>query len=482
MTEFGIKSFGAYVPRLRLERGAIAAAHRWMAPSLTGLAKGARAFCSWDEDVVTMAVEAARDALGDSPRSEIRSLGLASTRQPYADLQATALVASALGLSKELDALDNGMTQRAGTSGLLAALKAGERSLFIASDAPLAKPASTQEMTFGAGAAAFVLSDADVAARLLGSGSITQNFVDHFREAGARDDYHWEERWIRDEGHARLIPAAVSKALSQAGLQIADINHLAMGSMLRGTSEQVAKKLGFTGELASDLYDGSGYAGAAHTPLMLAQVLEKMLPGERVLVIAFGQGADALIFEATNAIKQAQPRLGVTGSLDRGLVTNDYLRMLSFADGIDLDWGMRSEKSAKTALTEQFRSDNQMGPFAAGGCASCGTIQFPQLQLCVNCQAPRRQFTEVSLADEPAKVMTVTADWLSYHPAPPLNVGFVQFANGARVQMEFVDVSPAGVEAGQSLKMVYRIKERDRLRGYRRYFWKATPAILTAEA
>ena len=79
------------------------------------------------------------------------------------------------------------------------------------------------------------------------------------------------------------------------------------------------------------------------------------------------------------------------------------------------------------------------------------------------------------LADAPAKVLTSTADWLSYHPAPPLYVGFVQFDNGARLLMEMVDVGPAGIEAGEPLRMVLRIKEKDRQRGYNRYFWKATP-------
>ena len=58
-TSYGITGYGGYVPRLRMQRSAISAAHRWMAPGLRG--KGHRAFCSWDEDSITMAVEAARD-------------------------------------------------------------------------------------------------------------------------------------------------------------------------------------------------------------------------------------------------------------------------------------------------------------------------------------------------------------------------------------------------------------------------------------
>ena len=88
---------------------------------------------------------------------------------------------------------------------------------------------------------------------------------------------------------------------------------------------------------------------------------------------------------------------------------------------------------------------------------------------------PRRHFEQVPLADEPAKVLTITADWLSYHPSPPLYVGFVQFDNGARLLMESVDVGPAGIDVGTPLRMVFRIKEQDKVRGYARYFWKATP-------
>ena len=58
MTDFGIARFGAYIPRLRLDRAVIAATHGWMAPGLKGQAKGSRAFTSWDEDAITMAVEA----------------------------------------------------------------------------------------------------------------------------------------------------------------------------------------------------------------------------------------------------------------------------------------------------------------------------------------------------------------------------------------------------------------------------------------
>lgn len=475
MTEFGISRFGAYVPRLRLERAVIAAAHAWMAPGLKGQAKGSRAFTSWDEDAITMGVEAVRDALGQRDATGVQAVRLASTHLPYADLQNAAIVARAIGAAGAVATSDVTGSQRAGTSALLQALKGEEASLVIASDNPFAKPASVQELGFGAGAAAFLVSDENIAARLIGSATLADVFVDHFRNADADSDYNWEERWVRDEGYAKIVPAAVKAALENAQIAIGDVQYFVMPSYLKGAADAVAKKIRFAGTVASGLEDGIGYAGTAQALLMLAATLEQAQPGERIMLVGFGQGADVLIFQTTDAIRTAQPVRGVAGSIADALPTDSYLRMLSFYNGIEAEWGMRSEKSAKTALTEQYRSARQMEGFNAGKCGSCGTVQFPQLQYCVTCHASGEGFTNIPLRDEQAKVLTSTADWLSYHPAPPLWVGFVRFDSGARVLMEMVDIGRDGIDTGAKLRMVYRIKEKDRQRGYNRYFWKATP-------
>jgi 3-hydroxy-3-methylglutaryl CoA synthase len=67
---YGILSFGGYVPTLRINRQAIAQAIAWAVPSAKGLAKGERAFANWDEDSLTLAVEAARDCLPGTVTTE----------------------------------------------------------------------------------------------------------------------------------------------------------------------------------------------------------------------------------------------------------------------------------------------------------------------------------------------------------------------------------------------------------------------------
>ncbi len=476
---YGITGFGGYIPRLRMERSAIASAHKWMAPGLRSLGKGRRAFCSWDEDSVTMAVEAARDALPLNQAAVIDRLSFASTTMPFADLQNAVIIVGALGLRHDIQTLDIGQSQRAGTSALMAALRdSSGPALVVASDRPRGKPASTQEISFGAGAAAFTLGRDGVLATLEGSASSTALFVDHFRSADGKYDYYWEERWIREEGYMKIVPPTVKAALADAGMAPDAVKHFIMPSAFKGVATALSRKLGLSaGVEASALEEDCGYCGSAHGLLMLSNVLETAAAGDVVLLVGFGQGCDVLVLRVTDAIAGFKPQRGVRAALADGQSHADYLRMLSYDDGVDLEWGMRSEKVIKTAFTEQYRTSHQLGGFIAGKCAKCGTFQFPQLPYCANpqCAAPQAQFEPVSLVNEPASVLTYTADWLSYHPAPPLYVGFVQFANGARVLMEMVDVAAQGVDTGLPLRAVFRIKDVDKARGYPRYFWKMTP-------
>jgi len=473
--DFGITAVGAYVPRLRLSRAAIAAAHRWMAPALGAGAKGERAFCSWDEDAITMAVEAARDCAAPGARDGIRALTLASTTLPYADMSNAAVVAGALDLASSVRASEATGSQRAATTALAQAIEArAEGALIVASERPMAKPASAQEMALGAGAAALRLGTGELIAKVLGAASVNAAFADHVRAVGAASDYGWEERWIRDEGYAKIVPQAIAAALAQADVAARELAHFVMPSPIRGAAAAVARAVGFKGEVADDLSAGCGLTGAAHAFLMLAKVLETAEAGAKILLVGFGQGADAIVLEATGRRPAGR---GVTGALADRVPTEDYLRMLSFYGRIELEWGMRAEAPDKAALTNAWREAEQLSAFKAGRCPDCGTIQFPQLAFCVTpgCGAHADRFAQVSLADQPAKVLTYTADWLSFHPAPPLVVGFVQFENGARLLMETVDADPAAIDVGVPLRMVFRLKKADPRSGFRRYFWKATP-------
>jgi len=156
MPEIGVKSYGACIPRLRMDRASIAAAHAWSLPSLRAAGKGERSFCNWDEDSITMGVEATRACLAAGSKQRIRSLVFASTTPPFADLPNASVIVNASGLSSSTATLDTGGSLRAGVSALIRALRSQEDSdvVIVAADDRRAKPGSAQEMQYGCGALA----------------------------------------------------------------------------------------------------------------------------------------------------------------------------------------------------------------------------------------------------------------------------------------------------------------------------------------
>ncbi|MCL4696360.1 MAG: hypothetical protein KJ023_04750, partial [Burkholderiaceae bacterium] len=216
----GVLATTRYLPRLRLERSAVLAQHQWMAPGLRGLAKGRRSIAAWDEDVVTMAVEAGRQLVRALPGCSPAAVTLASTSLPFADRQNAAIAAAAVGVPADAATRDVGSSARAALGELIAALRqpAAGAHLLLVAERRVARPASTQEMIFGDGAAGAVVGQGDALATHVASATSHADFVDHFREAGHLHDYGWEERWVRDEGYLKLATAALARCLAEGGV------------------------------------------------------------------------------------------------------------------------------------------------------------------------------------------------------------------------------------------------------------------------
>ena len=474
-SDFGILSFGAYLPRTRLQRKAVAAANGWFNPGLRGLAKGERAIANWDEDTITMAVEAARDCLGDDDRTGLAQLTLASTTHPFADRQNATVVATALHLPSALRTADAAGSLRAGTGALAAALRGGERALVVAADARRAKAGSTQEMQYGDGAAAMLVGPGEPIARLLAARTESVDFVHQYRMADRDSDYGWEERWIRDEGFLKIVPRAVAATLREAGVEPGAIAHFCMPGTLSKVQAVVAKRCGLPEGAVRDALGATvGDTGAAHPLLMLAAALEQARPGERILLVGFGEGCDVLLLEAGASTRR--PARGATGALADRREDANYLRWLSFTGTADLERGMRAEVDKATPLSVLYRNRDMVEGLVGGKCRACGTVQFPRQRYCVNpaCNALDSQ-DDYLFSERTGRVMSYTADALTYSPDPPTWFGMVQVDGGGRMLMDFTEIDAAAMDVGLPVRMVFRIKDADANRGFVRYFWKATP-------
>ena len=474
----GITGIGAYLPRLRLQRRAIAAANVWFDASLKGHARGERTMCNWDEDSVTMAVEAGRDC-GDV--KGVRLLTLASTTAPFADRQNAGIVVEALNLGSNLRTMDVGGSQRAGTTALLGALDtvaAGHGpAMVIGSEHRTPRVGSSAEMYCGDAAAAIVVGQDQVVANFLGGHTINSDFIDHFRGQGDDYDYEWEERWVRDEGYLKIVPAAVSALMESTGIDCTEIDVLIVATALRRVPQSIAKSLNIAEErLASPLIEECGYAGAAHPLLMLSQVLQNAKPAQKILLTSFGQGCDALLFETTDTINALAPGAGVTGALHRGVAEENYAKFQTFNGTVEREFGKRAEVDRSPALSAHNRNRKMVNGFIGGKCSDCGTVQFPKSYYCVNPNCGKGDTQDDHrMAETAGTVMTYTADRLTFDLSPPAYFGLVEFAGGGRAMVDFTEVNPEAFDVGTEVRMQFRVKYKDERRGYRTYFWKAAP-------
>ncbi len=478
----GITSFGGYIPRLRIERMTIYQNIGWYMPATMMVAQGERSFCNWDEDTLTMAVAAARDCMTGHDRSRLGAVYLASTTLPFADRQNAGIVKAALNLSDEVQTNDFSSSLKSSTSAMvtgLAGVKAGELDevLVVASDKRQAKAAGFYEMWFGDGAAAVTLGREGVVAEFLGAHSVSLDFVDHYRGSGKKFDYTWEERWVRDEGYSKIIPAAVTGLFEKLGIGIEDVDRLVFPCFFMAERRKIGKKLGADPEKITDnLHEVCGECGAAHPLVMLSHTLEQAAPGERILLAGFGQGCDALYFKVTDEIRKLPARNGIIESLANKRKVEQYTKFLKFRELIECETGIRAEAPTQTAMTVVWRERKMLQGLVGGICSSCGTPQFPKMDVCVNpdCRAHHTQ-TDYEFADRPAKVKTFTGDYLAVSVDPPGIYGMIQFEGGGRMLADFSDCSLDQVFVGQPVQMAFRRRYYDSERGFSGYFWKAIP-------
>ncbi len=457
----GIVRYGSYLPYFRLTRAAI------------GAGKGERAVAGYDEDSVSMAVEAARDALRDGP--EIETLVFATTSPPYAEKLNAATLQAALNLPESIRSLELGSSSRMGLGALLLGADlatAGGRALVCAGDLVVGAPGGQRESQGGDGAVAFVTGAADEAlAHFIGRASSTVELLDVWRLPEDAFASQWEERF----GAEILGPVALDtaiRALRDAGVEPTELSTLILDAGNPRAVARLPSALGLKPEqLADPLLAQVGRAGVAHAGLLLARALDCASPGDRILVLSLCDGCDAVVLEVSDRIESGRPRHAVDGwiaSKRNDLPYNSYLKWRGV---LPFEAPRRPDPDRPAAPAMRRREHWKMG-FVGSRCTACGTGQLPPQRVCVKCGA-LDQMREESYADAVGKVATYTLDHLAYSLQPPVVAAIIDFEGGGRLSCELTDVDPSEVGIGDRLEMTFRRLYTGQ--GVHNYFWKARP-------
>lgn len=468
----GITSFGAYVPFYRLSHKEIAAAWGGRA------GEGERAVANVDEDSITLAVEAVRDLLAGREGREVDGLMFSSTTSPYSEKQASALIATVADLRHDVRTADYTNSLRSATTAVRAALdsvEAGAASNIIitAADTRLARPKSANERIFGDAAAALEVGRDKVIAQLIASHSTVDEMTDVWRPEGDRFVSGWEERFAVTQGYQRVVRQAVSELFERSAIGPSEISKAIFYAPDAGSLAAVAKSLGLKAEQIPDhLFSSVGNTGTAMPLLVLSSVLEDAKPGEKLLVVGYGSGCDALMFEVTDEIVNSThaPRRGVKGHLASRASLDSYERYAKFRELVDVEAARRQAPSASAAAT--WRDRDEIYKFRGLKCLACGKVQYPAQRVCISCQT-RDNFESVRLADKRASLFTFTVDFLNADPDPPTVMSVIDFEAGGRAYVMMTDRNPGDVRIEQTVEMTFRrLYDAE---GFRNYYWKCRP-------
>jgi hydroxymethylglutaryl-CoA synthase len=475
----GIKSYGAYIPRYRMNHNTL-----FMAVAFLGSfpAPGENAVANHDEDTLTMAVAAGIDCLSGMKRELVDGLYLAATSQPYMVRQNSALVATALDLQSDIRTADFMGSTKSGTTALLSAMDTakGETAtniLVCASDCRLSKPGSPQESLYGDGAASLLVGNEDLIATFEGAYSVSYDFPDRWRASGEKFEHAWEDRFIRDSGYSQFIAEVISGLLKKYNLNIKDFARIVYPGLYAREHGAIAKRLGADpSQLQDTLLSTVGDTGSASPLMMLVAALEDAKPGDRILVVSFGDGGDALSFQVTEKIKSAASKRAVKKHIASKKDLASYEKYLAFRNLAPMDLGMRGEISIKTPMSALFRERKVILSCRGSKCKKCGTPQYPYQRVCVNpdCGAID-QMEDYRFSDKNGALFTYTGDNLAASIDPPSVYGVVDFEGGGRFWFDLTDCDLDSVKVGMPVEMTFRRRYVDESSGVHGYSWKAAP-------
>ena len=461
----GIGAAAAYIPRYRLPRELIA--REWGGAS----AGGEKAVANHDEDSLTLALGAALGLAADG--APVDAVFFATTSSPYREKQGAATIAAVLDLPAATRTLDFGDTLRAGTSAMLAGLDAlaggsARRVLVAAGECRLGEPDSMSEQNYGDAGAAVVLDGGGAGGEVVATHTIADEFLGTWRTTEQAFPHAFPGVFEAKFGYGRVLAEVVRGVLGKAKVEPRELATVIFPAPSPRAPQGIARALGLDPktQLQESFWTTVGDTGAAQPLVMLAAALERARAGDLILVVGYGDGADALLVRATGT--PTRGATSVVGQIEVKRTLPSYGRYARFRRLLRKDGGS-SDVSSPVIV---FRDRKELLSLYGGRCPRCETVQFPKHRVCIECGHPDG-LTEVRLGRR-GTLFTFTNDYLFESPDPPVSHAVVDLEGGGRIYLQLTDCEPERVEIDMPLELTFR-----RLHdggGFHNYFWKARPA------
>ncbi len=314
----GIVSYGVYIPRFRIRLEEIARVWGNGEEISEGLRVYEKSVPDLDEDAVTIAVEAARNALlrADVDPKRIGAIYAGSESHPYAVKPTGTIVGQAVCSSSSYTAADFEFACKAGTAAVQACIGlvgSGliDLGLAIGADVSQGAPGDMLEYTAAAGGAAYLIGQKDLAAQVEGFYSFTSDTPDFWRREGMPYPEHGG-RFTGEPAYFKHVTNAARGLMQRLKTQPEDYDYAVFHQPNGKFPVRVSRMLGFSKKqiepgmivpLIGNTYSASCLIG-------LAATLDVARPGERIFVTSFGSGAgsDAFSIKVMDRIEDIRCR------------------------------------------------------------------------------------------------------------------------------------------------------------------------------
>ncbi|MEM0440636.1 MAG: hydroxymethylglutaryl-CoA synthase [Candidatus Caldarchaeum sp.] len=338
-----IHGYGCYIPRFRVKGEEMA---RIWGKSSSELPVKQKAVAGLDEDTVTMAVEAARYALARAgiDASKIQAVHVGTESKPYAVKPSGSIVGEILGVSRKFTSSDFEFACKAGTEAVqmvTALVEAGriDYGLAIGADTAQGRPGDALEFTAASGAAALLIgrNSNDCIAKFEYATSYVSDTPDFWRRSYERYPMH-ASRFTGEPAYFHHTISAVSAVMGENGFTVNDIDYfvfhqpnvkfpLAVAKILSIPLEKV--KPGIVADVIGNTY-------AACSMIGLAKILDKAVPGQRILFTSYGSGAgsDSFVLTVCDGIEEKRNRAPSFEDLLERNREIDYSTYLKFREKI----------------------------------------------------------------------------------------------------------------------------------------------------
>lgn len=478
----GIVGYGVYIPVQRIKTELIVRAREadrkdlpdFLQKVRDGLLLRYKAIAGADEDAITIACEAAQNAIkmsGVDP-SKIGAVAVGSESKPYAVGTIARHVASFTGVGNRVyvadleGACNSGMQAVSFVEGQIAEGKI-DYGLAVGTDVAQAPQGDPLEYACGAGAGAFVLGKADVVATVEDSAAYSSLTMDFWRRDGMPYPSHFGRTTV--EAYVTQVIGAIEHMLSKhQELKLSDFDYLTFHqpsgymplkvckTLFQDVIESledpnVAPRIRLTPNFVEErvkpwlrvLDTGNTYA--ASTPIALCDILDHAQPGENILAVSYGSGAYS-IATWLKVQEGIAPKRGRTPTVEQYLTRKREIRLETYQDHLRQKLRNVKRRISQLRIIGEIEGLDE-GHITATLCHGCERVFYPARDRCLewDCKGPveQRQFP-------------VSARLLSFKKLPlqrRLTSNFEFISKGRAL---IVDAALSELSSGATLELVIR--------------------------